>query len=115
MERVTDGMYFIPGRDEIIPDSHVYILGESHSHDLSMVDVDLIGRGEEKLEQIERSGTGLKDIKRIILTHTHTHTHTHTTLAASKRSWLDLWTWRYGFTGLRRMANNVKNRRKERS
>jgi len=71
VERIIDGIYFIPGRDEIIPDSHVYILGESHSHDLSMVDVGLIGRGEEKLEQIERSGMGLKDIKRIILTHTH--------------------------------------------
>ena len=71
MERVIDGIYFIPGRDVMIPDSHVYILGESHSHDLSMVDVGLIGRGEEKLEQIERAGIGLKDIKRIILTHTH--------------------------------------------
>ncbi len=71
METVTDGIYFIPGRDEMIPDSHVYILGDPDSHDLSMVDVGLVGRGEEKLDQIERAGIGLKDIKRIILTHTH--------------------------------------------
>jgi hydroxyacylglutathione hydrolase len=71
VERVIDGIYFIPGRDEMIPDSHVYILGDLHSHDLSMVDVGLVGRGEEKLGHIERAGIGLKDIKRIILTHTH--------------------------------------------
>ncbi len=71
MEKVIEGIYFIPGRDEMIPDSHVYILGDAHSHDLSMVDVGLIGRGDEKLDHIERTGIGLKDIKRIILTHTH--------------------------------------------
>jgi glyoxylase-like metal-dependent hydrolase (beta-lactamase superfamily II) len=71
VEKVTEGIYFIPGRDEMIPDSHVYILGDARSHDLSMVDVGLIGRGDGKLDHIEREGIGLKDIKRIILTHTH--------------------------------------------
>ena len=71
MEKVIEGIHFIPGRDEMIPDSHVYILGNSDSHDLSMVDVGLIGRGEGKLDHIEREGIGLGDIKRIILTHTH--------------------------------------------
>ncbi len=71
MEKVIEGIHFIPGQDEMIPDSHVYILGDSHSHDLSMVDVGLIGKGKWKLSQIEEAGIGLKDIKRIILTHTH--------------------------------------------
>ncbi|MCK5552443.1 MAG: MBL fold metallo-hydrolase, partial [Deltaproteobacteria bacterium] len=71
MEKVIEGIYFIPGRDEMIPDSHVYIVGNTDSHDLSMVDVGLIGRGEGKLDQIERAGIGLGDIKRVILTHTH--------------------------------------------
>jgi hydroxyacylglutathione hydrolase len=71
VEKVIEGIHFIPGRDEMIPDSHVYILGNSDSHDLSMVDVGLIGRGEGKLDHIEREGIGLGDIKRIILTHTH--------------------------------------------
>ncbi len=71
MEKVIEGIYFIPGQDEMIPDSNIYILGNSHSHDLSMVDVGLIGRGEEKLETIEQAGIGLQDIKRVILTHTH--------------------------------------------
>ena len=71
MEKVIEGIHFIPGQDEMIPDSHVYILGNSDSQDLSMVDVGLIGRGEGKLDQIERAGIRLGDIKRIILTHTH--------------------------------------------
>ena len=71
MEKVIEGIYFIPGRDEMIPDSHVYILGESHSRDLSMLDVGLMGRGDEKLDHIEQGGIRLEDIKRIILTHTH--------------------------------------------
>lgn len=71
MEKVIDGIYFIPGRDEMIPDSHVYILGDLDSHDLSMVDVGLTGRGDEKLDLVEQAGIEVKDIKRIILTHTH--------------------------------------------
>ena len=71
MEKVIDGIFFIPGRDEMIPDSHVYILGDPASHDLSMVDVGLTGRGDEKLDLIEQTGLEVKDIKRIILTHTH--------------------------------------------
>ncbi len=71
METVIEGIHFIPGQDEMIPDSHVYVLGDSQSHDLSMVDVGLIGKGEWKLDQIEQAGIGLEDIKRIILTHTH--------------------------------------------
>jgi hydroxyacylglutathione hydrolase len=71
VEKVIEGIHFIPGRDEMIPDSHVYILGNSDSHDLTMVDVGLIGRGEGKLDHIEREEIGLGDIKRIILTHTH--------------------------------------------
>lgn len=71
MEKVIDGIYFIPGQDEMIPDSHVYILGDPDSHDMSMVDVGLTGRGDEKLDQIMQTGIEVKDIKRIILTHTH--------------------------------------------
>jgi glyoxylase-like metal-dependent hydrolase (beta-lactamase superfamily II) len=71
VEKVTEGLFFVPGRDELIPDSHAYILGNPDSHDLSMVDVGLIGRGDGKLNQIEEVGIGRDDIKRIILTHTH--------------------------------------------
>jgi glyoxylase-like metal-dependent hydrolase (beta-lactamase superfamily II) len=71
VEKIIEGIYFIPGQDEMIPDSHVYILGDSHSHDLSMVDVGLLGKGEWKLNQIEGAGIEPTDIKRIIFTHTH--------------------------------------------
>ena len=71
MAKVTEGVYFIPGQDEMIPDSHVYVVGEPSSHDLSLVDAGLTGKGDYKVESILKSGIDLGDIKRVIMTHTH--------------------------------------------
>ncbi len=71
MPQVTEGVYFIPGQDEFIPDSHVYVLGEPSSHDLSLVDVGLFGKAGYKIQSLQQMGISLEDVKRIILTHTH--------------------------------------------
>jgi glyoxylase-like metal-dependent hydrolase (beta-lactamase superfamily II) len=71
MPRLTDGLYFIPGQDEFLPDCHVYVLGDPSTHDLSLVDVGLVGKGNDKIRCLGEIGIELKDIKRIIMTHTH--------------------------------------------
>lgn len=71
MSKVTEGVYFIPGQDEMIPDSHVYVVGDPSSHDLSLVDTGLTGKGSYKTESILKSEINLEDIKRVIMTHTH--------------------------------------------
>jgi glyoxylase-like metal-dependent hydrolase (beta-lactamase superfamily II) len=71
MERVIDGVYFIKGEDEFIPDSHVYIIGEPTADDLTMVDVGLVRKGNNKIDAILKMGIRLASIKRIIMTHTH--------------------------------------------
>ena len=71
MPEITDGVYFIPGQDEMIPDSHVYVIGMPSSQDLSMVDAGLMGKGGYKMQTIQKAGIKLLDIKRIIMTHTH--------------------------------------------
>ena len=43
MTEVMKGVYHIPGQDEMIPDSHVYVIGDPSSQDLSLVDVGLTG------------------------------------------------------------------------
>jgi len=71
MPKITNGVYFIPGQDEMIPDSHVYVIGMPSSQDLSMVDAGLMGKGGYKMQTIQKAGIKLSDIKRIIMTHTH--------------------------------------------
>ena len=71
MTKITEGVYFIPGQDDFIPDSHVYVVGEPSSLDLSLIDVGLIGKAEYKIESLRKTGMELKAIKRIIMTHTH--------------------------------------------
>ncbi len=71
MEQITESVFFIPGQDEMIPDSHVYLLGSADSKDLSLIDAGLMGKGPYKIESIRKSGISLPDIKRIIMTHTH--------------------------------------------
>ena len=71
MTKITEGVYFIPGQDDFIPDSHVYVIGEPSSQDLSLVDVGLIGKAEYKVESLRKMGIDLKAIKRVIMTHTH--------------------------------------------
>ena len=71
MIKISEDVYFIEGRDDMIPDSHVYIIGNPESNDLSMVDVGLMGKAAYKIKAIEDMGLKLEDIKRIIMTHTH--------------------------------------------
>ena len=71
MPEITKGVYFIPGQDEFIPDSHVYVIGVSSSQDLSIVDAGLMGKGGYKIQSIQKLGIKLSDIKRVIMTHTH--------------------------------------------
>ncbi len=71
MAEITEGVYFIPGQDEFIPDSHTYVVGQPSSKDLSLIDPGLTGKGTYKIESIQKMGIELEDIKRIILTHTH--------------------------------------------
>jgi hydroxyacylglutathione hydrolase len=71
MPQIIEGVYFIPGQDELIPDSHVYVIGKPSSQDLSIVDTGLMRKGAYKLRTIEDLGIQLGDVKRIIMTHTH--------------------------------------------
>ena len=71
MPEITEGVYFIPGQDDFIPDSHVYVIGSSASQDLSIVDAGLMGKGGYKVGSIQKLGIKLEDVKRIIMTHTH--------------------------------------------
>ncbi|MBW1668012.1 MAG: MBL fold metallo-hydrolase [Deltaproteobacteria bacterium] len=71
MREIVEGVYFIQGQDELIPDSHVYLIGDRGSGDFSIVDAGLMGKGGYKLGAIEGLGISLKDVKRVIMTHTH--------------------------------------------
>ena len=68
MPEITKGVYFIPGQDEFIPDSHVYVIGVPSSQDLSIVDAGLMGKGGYKIQNIQKLGIKLSDIKRIVVT-----------------------------------------------
>ncbi|MFH1122069.1 MAG: MBL fold metallo-hydrolase [Pseudomonadota bacterium] len=71
MPEMIEGVYFIPGQDDFIPDAHVYVIGKPSSKDLSIIDAGLMGKGAYKLGAIEKAGVRLEDIKRVIMTHTH--------------------------------------------
>jgi len=71
MHKVTEGVYFIQGQDEFIPDSHVYVIGKPGTGDLSIIDAGLMGKGRYKIDSIVKEGIELSDIKRVIMTHTH--------------------------------------------
>ncbi len=71
MPQVTENITFIPGQDDFIPDSHVYVLGPKNSHDLTLVDAGLMGKGAYKLASLREEGYRIEDIKRVIMTHTH--------------------------------------------
>jgi len=71
MTQVTEGVYFIQGQDEFIPDSHVYVIGEAGTGDLSVIDAGLMGKGQYKIDSMGKLGIDLSEIKRIIMTHTH--------------------------------------------
>ncbi len=71
MKQITDALFFIQGQDEFIPDAHAYVLGHPSSGDLALVDGGLMGKGEYKLQAIQKLGLDLAHIKRVIMTHTH--------------------------------------------
>jgi hydroxyacylglutathione hydrolase len=70
-QSVIEGIYWIPGKDRFIPDSHMYVVGKPDEQDYSLVDCGLLGMGSYKLEELDNIGVSLKHVKRIIMTHTH--------------------------------------------
>jgi hydroxyacylglutathione hydrolase len=71
MPKIIEDLYYIPGQDEFIPDSHAYVLGKPSSQNLSLIDAGLIRKGSYKIQSIQKAGIELSSIKRIIMTHTH--------------------------------------------
>jgi len=71
MPKIAEEVFYIPGQDAFMPDSHAYVLGEATSEDLSLVDAGLLGKGNYKIQSIQKAGIELSSIKRIIMTHTH--------------------------------------------
>jgi len=69
--KVADGVYFIEGQDEFIPDSHIYLIGDASDSGITLVDAGLMGKGNYKLSAIEAAGIDPASIKRVIMTHTH--------------------------------------------
>ena len=94
MPEVTEGVYYIPGQDEFMPDSHAYVLGKPSSQNLSLIDAGLTGKGSYKIQSIQKAGIELSSIKRVIMTHTHLD---HIGCFAEMRSqlpWAELWVHR---------------------
>ena len=71
MPKITEEVFYIPGQDAFMPDSHAYVLGKPSSQNLSLIDAGLIGKGGYKIKSIEKEGIELAAIKRVIMTHTH--------------------------------------------
>jgi glyoxylase-like metal-dependent hydrolase (beta-lactamase superfamily II) len=89
MPEVAQGVFFIPGEDEFIPDSHVYVIGGPG--DYSIVDAGLMGKGDYKLRSLERLGIGPQEIKRVIMTHTHLDHIGCLGEIRRQMDWLELW------------------------
>lgn len=71
VEKVTDGILWVAGRDKFMPDSHIYVLGDAGSEDLTIVDCGIVEMGNYKLEELDGYGISIEQVKRIIMTHTH--------------------------------------------
>ena len=71
MPKITEEVYYIPGQDEFMPDAHAYLVGKPSSQNLSLIDAGLTGKGNYKIQSIQKAGIDLSAIKRIIMTHTH--------------------------------------------
>ncbi len=91
MSEVTEGVYFIQGQDEFIPDAHVYILGKPGSKDLTLIDAGLMGKGDYKVQSIRDFGLDLEDVKRVVMTHTHLDHIGCLTEIRAQMPWLELW------------------------
>ena len=70
-QQVVEGIWWIPGRDDFLPDSHMYVIGKPESDDMTLVDCGLMGKGDYKLNEIDELGVSPKSVKRIIMTHSH--------------------------------------------
>ncbi len=91
MTKIAEGVLFIPGQDEMIPDSHTYVVGLPASQDLSLIDPGLVGKGSYKLDALRQMGIDPKSIRRVILTHTH-FDHIGCLLEIQKTMpWLEVW------------------------
>ncbi len=71
MAKIKEGVYFIQGQDEMIPDSHTYVIGDPETKDLSLIDPGLTGKWKYKIQSLQKMGIELSSIKRVIMTHTH--------------------------------------------
>ncbi|MBM4350102.1 MAG: MBL fold metallo-hydrolase [Deltaproteobacteria bacterium] len=91
MPKIIEGVYFIPGQDEMMPDSHTCVIGKPSSKDLSIIDPGLVGKGNYKIDSIRKLGIELEDIRRVIMTHTH-FDHIGALSEIQKRiPWAELW------------------------
>ena len=91
MTEIIEGIWFFAGVDDMIPDSHVYVIGEPSSKDLSIIDVGLMGKGNYKMQSIRKAGIEVEDLKRVIMTHTHLDHIGCLKEIREKFPWLELW------------------------
>ena len=91
MPKITEEVFYIPGQDTFMPDSHTYVLGKPTSEELSLVDAGLLGKGSYKIQSIQKAGIELSSIKRIILTHTHLDHIGCVAEILRRLPWAELW------------------------
>jgi glyoxylase-like metal-dependent hydrolase (beta-lactamase superfamily II) len=91
MPKITEEVFYIPGQDAFMPDSHAYVLGEPTSEDLSLIDAGLLGKGSYKIQSIQKAGIKLSSIKKIILTHTHLDHIGCVAEILKQLPWAELW------------------------
>jgi glyoxylase-like metal-dependent hydrolase (beta-lactamase superfamily II) len=91
MPRITNDVYYIPGQDEFMPDSHTYVLGKPSSQNLSLLDAGLVGKGNYKIQSIQKAGIELSAIKRVIMTHTHLDHIGCLSEIQKQTPWAELW------------------------
>ena len=91
MTQITEGVYFIKGQDEFIPDSHTYVVGNPTSQDLTLIDPGLMGKGGYKIQAMLDMGIELAAIKRIIMTHTHLDHIGCVAEVKAQIPWAELW------------------------
>lgn len=94
MPKITEEVYYIPGQDEFMPDSHAYMLGKPSSQTLSLIDAGLTGKGSYKIQSIQKAGFELSAIKRIIMTHTHLDHIGCLSEILEQIPWAELWVHR---------------------
>lgn len=71
VEKVIEGVWCVFGQDDLLPDSHMYVIGMPGSGDFTLVDCGLMDKGSYKIDQLDKCGVSTKQVKRIIMTHTH--------------------------------------------